>query len=497
MKAALFSLALLGCHVVDESRPPPVEVPEAYAQVGGTVDAADRWWEEFDDPELETLVANVLDDNLELRQAWARLEQAHALDKIARAGWFPSVRAEAGVNHQRQNFNFGDDFATPAVPGFDFEFPENAVITGYPLQLAASYEIDLWGRVRHGKKAAAQDVLQRRDEVEAQATTLAGEVADTWFRLLEVRARKDVLEKQVTSTEEYLDGLEYRFERGLASAADVQRLQGQVAARRRALVSVEPEERTLSHRLALLVGEAPGKAPLHPDRTELAKPPPLPRVGPPSTLIAARPDVRAAFRRVLAADHRVGVAIADRFPRLSLSASTGFQGRNDGLFTNWIYSLSANLTQPIFEGGRRKAEVERTRAVVEEAVAAYGQAVLRAVVEVEDALARANNQAKVIEQLELEKVTAAQTLDRSTADYLAGLADYLAVLDALRSLHALELEEVSARAREVQVRVQLYRALGGRWSTELETPTPLTEEDRDPKMRRAKRRRLREERRRR
>ena len=497
MKVALLTLALLGCHVVDESRPPPVEVPDAYTQTGGTADAADRWWEEFDDPELEALVADVLADNLELRQAWARLEQAQSLDKIARAGWFPSVRAEAGVNHSRQNFNFGDDFDTPAVPGFDFSFPENAVITGYPLQLAASYEIDLWGRVRHGKKAAVQDVLQRRDEVEAQATTLAGEVADTWFRLLEVRARKDVLTKQATSTEEYLAGLEYRFERGLASAADIRRLEGQVAAQQRALVAVEPEERTLSHRLALLLGKAPGAAPLHPQRTMLSKPPPLPKVGPPSTLIAERPDVRAAFRRVLAADHRVGVAIADRFPKLALSASTGFQGRNDGLFTNWIYSLSANLTQPIFEGGRRKAEVERTRAVLEEAVAAYGQAVLRAVVEVEDALARADNQAKVIEQLEIEKATAADTLDRSQADYLAGLLDYLAVLDALRSLHALELEEVSARAREVQMRVQLYRALGGRWSTELEAPTPLTEEDRDPKKRREKRRRLRKEQRRR
>ncbi len=434
-----------------------------------------------------------LADNLELKQTWARLEQAQALDKIARAGWFPSIRAEAGANQQRQNFNFGDDFAdAPAIPGF--EFPENAVISGYPLNLAASYEIDLWGRVRHGKKAAAQDVLARRDEVEAQATTLAGDVADPWFRLLEQRARKDVLKRQLESSEDYLERLEYRFERGLAQAAAVHRLRGQVAAQRRALVVVAPQESTLSHRLALLLGKAPGKSPVHPERTALAKLPPLPKVGPPSTLIAERPDVRAAFRRVLAADHRVGVAIAERFPRLSLSASTGFQGRNDGLFTNWIYSLSANLTAPIFEGGRRKADVARTRAVLEEAVAAYGQAVLRALVEVADALAQANNQSQVIAQLDLEQQAAAAALDRSTADYLAGLADYLSVLDSLRSLHAVELEQVSATAREIGVRVQLYRALGGRWSQELAPPTPLTEDDRDPKKRREKRRRLRKER---
>ncbi|MCH9687232.1 MAG: efflux transporter outer membrane subunit, partial [Deltaproteobacteria bacterium] len=406
------SVTQVACHKVDQTRPPPVDLPEHYLGTGGQTEAAERWWTELGSPPLDSLVDDVLDDNLELHQAWARLQQAHAAHGIARSALFPSLRAEAGANTQRQNFNFGDDFATdvPMIPGVpSFDFPENAVITGYPLTLAASYEVDLWGRVRNANKATIEDLAQQREQVEAQAVTLVGEVASAWFQLLETRERKALLLTQLEVSANYLELVEFRYERGLVQPSAIYQQRSQIAAQRRALPTVDLQARLQENRLALLLGRAPGDA-IHPEHANLPPLSPLPRVGPPAEMLHRRPDVRAAFRGVVAADYRIGVAIAERFPQLSLSASTGFQGRNDGLFSNWIYTLSANLVAPIIEGGRRKAEVARTRAVLDERVAAYGQTVLRAIVEVEDALAEVQAQQGVLTQLEVELKSAADLL---------------------------------------------------------------------------------------
>ncbi|MEM9455560.1 MAG: efflux transporter outer membrane subunit [Myxococcota bacterium] len=468
------------CHKVDRSRPPPVDLPEHYAGPTGQAEPAaapDRWWAELGSPPLDDLVQEVLDDNLQMHQAWARLEQAMAAHRIARAAFFPSVRVEAGANTSRQNFNFGDDFQSdiPMVPGLpSFEFPENAVISGYPLNLAASYEVDLWGRVRNANKAAIEDVAGQRDQVEAQAITLVGEVADAWFQLLEARQRKAVLKAQLQVSEDYLELVEFRYKRGLAQPSAIYQQRSQIASQRRVLPSVKLQEQLQENRLALLLGRPPA-ASIHPERVELPEPTPLPEVGPPADLLHRRPDVRAAFRAVLAADYRVGVAIAERFPQLSLSASTGFQGRNNGLFSNWIYTLSANLVAPLFEGGRRKAEVARTRAVLEERVAAYGQAVLRAIGEVEDALAQVHAQHEVIAQLEAERLANRASLESAQSDFLAGKVDYLSVLTAITALQAVQLEQVSARGQAIAARVRLHRALGGSWTQQLDAPDELTQ----------------------
>ncbi len=474
------ALAATACHKVDRSRPPPVELPDHYLGISNDAEtsAADQWWTELGSAPLDGLVQDVLDDNLELHQAWARIEQAHAAHGITRAAFFPSVRAEAGASTSRQNFNFGDDSASdlPSIPGVPaFEFPENAVITGYPLTLAASYEVDLWGRVRNANKAAIEDLAQQHDQLEAQAITLVGEVADAWFRLLEVRERKALLLTQLEVSESYLEQIEFRYKRGLAQPSAIYQQRSQIASQRRVLPTVDLEARVQENRLALLLGRTPGE-PIHPEQVTLPPLPALPRVGPPAELLHRRPDVRASFRAVLAADYRIGVAIAERFPQLSLSASTGFQGRNDGLFSNWIYTLSANLVAPLFEGGRRKAEVARTRAVLEERVAAYGQALLRAVVEVEDALAQVQAQQGVSTQLDAELLAARDLLASAQSDFMAGQVDYLAVLTAIRTVQAVALAQVSARGQAVAARVRLHRALGGSWAHALRPPEAFTED---------------------
>jgi NodT family efflux transporter outer membrane factor (OMF) lipoprotein len=309
--------------------------------------------------------------------------------------------------------------------------------------------------------------------------TLAAQVAETWFSLLEQQAQAKLLDEQQETGRTFLELTQLRFSQGLASALDVYQQRQQLAATRSEVPLVEAGREVFRHQLAVLIGDPP-RALTPPERDTLPPLPPLPPTGLPSDLLTRRPDVRSAHLRLAAADHRVAAAVADRLPALRIGAETGYESRDfdeiENLFDNWIWSLFANITWPVFDGGRRKAEVDRNKAIVKESLGAYGQVMLLALQEVEDALIQERKQAEFLVDLERQVQLARDTLREARMRYANGLSDYLPVLAALESLQTVERSLIVAERQLLSFRLQLYRALGGSWTVELEPPTDASKQ---------------------
>lgn len=453
-------------HDVDIDPGPPLELPPRFSAEGGAVAGSDRWWTDFADAGLDQAVEAALTGNLDLKVAWARVDQMRAVVQQIRAGGLPQVEASAGA-------------------GYSYGVSNNPITgqssTGgqanYSISVAAGFELDLWGRVAALDSAAAVDQLATRHNLEAIAVSLTASVVETWFLLAEQRATLGLIEEQIATSETQLDIIESRFGQGMSTALDVRQQRQQIAALRARMPLIRAAVTTLSTTLAVLSGVAPEPGKLELPEAALPQPPPLPAIGLPADLLLKRPDVRAAKFGVISADHRVAAAIADQLPSLRLSGSFGFQDTSlETLFTSWIFNLVGNLVAPLFDGGRRSAEVDRSRAAVEERVWTFGKALLNAFKEVEDALVRERRQAEHLAALEVQISEARQTLDEARRRYAQGLIDYLPVLTALAGTHQAEQQKLSAQRQLLSYRVQLHRALGGTWTRELQRPARAEEE---------------------
>jgi len=473
IRPALFIAAALtatGCmvHKADTKPKSPIELPEQYAEVdkeraGQAEQTPDpgRWWEDFGDADLNALVERSLADSLQLRQTWARLDQAEALARQAGASLQPNVNAELSASRTRRNMTF---------PGPAGNTTTSITQNNYSASIPVAYEVDLWGKLRSRARAAAYDAFASRDDVEAAAMTLTANVAENWFNIVEQRAKAKLLRQQLMTNEAFLELVMLRFGQGESSATEVLQQRQQVQSARAQLSLVEGRERVLVQQLAVLVGRGPG-ALVTTDREELPDLPHLPAAGLPSELLKRRPDVRAAQRRVVAADYRVGEAIANRYPSLTLSGSLGYSSVSLGeLFDSFVWSVMGSISASLWDGGRRSAEVDRTRAVMEERLMGYGQTLLTAVLEVESSLVNEKQQDANIQELEHQVDTSRQTLDIARLRYQQGLTDFLPVLTSLQALHAAEQNLLSSKRQLISHRIQLCRALGGTWTTELDKP---------------------------
>jgi len=469
-----FMICGLSCavHKAKEALPPPISMPERFSEAGEGEEPPGHWWESFQDPELNVLIRKALEDNLDLRQAWDRLDQARALAGQAASAQWPEITLEAGASRSRSVFS-GGQLGTFALES-----------DRIPLTLGAAYEVDIWKRIASLKRGAVLDMEATRQDLEALAMTLSAQVAETWITLLEEGAQVALLEKQMETNRTFLDLTTLRFGQGLASALDVYQQRQQLASTRAQIPLAESRRKVLCHQLAVLLGE-PSYMKKDATRSRMPDLPRVPDSGLPSNLLKRRPDVRRAQLSLGAADHRVAAAVADRFPAIRIGGETGFESRDfneiENIFDNWIWSLMANLTWPVFDAGKRKAEVERTRAVVRERLHAYGQTVLTAIQEVEDALIQERKQGEFLRQLEGQVSLAQDTLREARMRYRNGLSDYLPVLAALQSFQELERSRLTAKRSLLSFRVQLYRALGGAWTNELAPP-----EEKDPPEKDAK-----------
>lgn len=470
--ASSLSLALLsGCawlHPVDHERPAPVIVPEAFS--GGTATssvAEGRWWTAFDDDALDELQSKAFAHNLDLRRAFLRLERAMAVSDAADAAWWPTLDASGSISQSQRLFPVARN------PDGSAQFGVVTQNSG-ALQLAAGYELDVFGRVKSQTSAAGFELLASRYDVDAIAMSISAQVAEAWYQLVEQRAALALIDAQIAANATYLELTELRFAEGLATALDVLQQRQQVAGSNAQRPLVEARIAVLEHQLAVLLG-APPEHLESPARAAFPALPALPGVGVPADLVRRRPDVRAAEARVVAADYRVGAAIAARFPALRLEGSYGLQILSiAGFFDNIVRSLTASLLAPIWDGGRRAAEVDNARAVLEDAVTAYGQTVLVAFQEVEDALAREKKQREHLVEVDKQVEAAQRTLDEALNRYLAGLDPYLPVLTALRQFQQVEQQRLAAQRQLLSFRIQLCRSLGGSWMRDLERPELLS-----------------------
>ena len=454
--ALLLSGTALGCavHRVRHDPKPPVRVPAAYHAASHEPQGRqlpERWWQEFSDRDLDRLVDATLRGNFDLRAAWARLAQARAASKQAGAPRWPGLELRATGTYQR--------FLLGRFGTLQSRQNNNS--------LAASYELDLWGKLSSGAAAALQHERAAGADLAALAMSLAAEVSERWFDLARSRAQQALLAAQQQSNETFLELVMLRFNQGQASALDVFQQRELLAGNRAELELLRASEAMLRNQLAILAGRTPGTLTAQ-GHLQLPEPLALPGLGLPSHLLQRRPDVRAAMHRVQAVDHQLAQAVADRYPSLRLSASGSLQANNlsDQALTP-LWNLAANLLMPLIDGGRRAAEVERQRALLAERVSAYGRVVLLALLEVENALVQERQQRAHIEALKGQLEVSQANLREARHRYSQGLSDFLPVLTSLRATQQTERRLLDARRQLLSHRIQLCRALGGTWTRSL------------------------------
>ncbi len=469
LSIALALTSVAGCYVrnpVDHAAP-AVAIPAHYAtsvrtdpanaSEPETRDLDHRFWEQFNDPALNALVEAALASSLDLRSASARVAQAEALANQARAARWPTVSGSASFGYGRSiNPAFGSAINTMS----------------FNASLPVAYEVDVFGRARGATEAADLDTEAGRLDRATIAISIAAQTTEAYFDLINVSRREALFREQHDVNEAFLSLLELRFREGLTnSPADVHQQRQQLAVSDAQLALIDGEVALLTQRLAAILGTTPGNARALSEARADSLPAieDTPHPGVPADVLQMRPDIRAAQRRVEAADRRVSAAIAARLPAIRLSFTPGYNwlrvgtDMGDRNSRGFVFNLGAGLTVPLWDGGRGRATVELSEAQVEERIATLSRTVLTALIEVEGAIVQ-ERQAKILlaqlaHQHELAEATLGSTQDR----YRSGLHDYLPVLTALRAKQGLEQQKLASERQLVSARVQLLRSLGGTW----------------------------------
>ncbi len=446
--AGLLLVSAAACSLVSDREPASaaVPLPDHFSQTGVAA-APERWWQSLDDPQLDALISRALQQNFSLRGVWDRLDQAAALARAAAAAYYPSVDASATATR-----NLADNGSTAGT-------------SQYLAGLSAAYEVDLWGRVRSTAQAARLDQQATAAQLQTAALTLSAQVATTWYQLAARFAEVQLLEQQVDTNAKVLELITLRFRHGSAGAVDVLQQRQLVESTRGDLEVARAGVAVSRHQLAVLLGGTTQTTPVpEAAQARLIQLPALPATGVPVEKLQQRPDVRQGWLTLLAADQRVAVAIAERYPRLSLSASASSSSdAARDLFSDWLSNLSANVLLPVIDGGRRRAEVDRTRAVAAEALNSYRQTLVTGFAEVEDALVREQQQREFLASVDRQLQLSRQAIERLRDSYRNGAVDYLRVLDALLSNQSLERTELEARRQLIEYRIDLHLALAGGW----------------------------------
>lgn len=458
----IYSIAALvmifaGCTLFQpQTRPStPLGLPEKYSLYSADEPGPGQWWRSFGSAELNRLVDEALSGNFDIQTAWSRLKQADATARQAGAALKPTM-----------DYNGGAEKSWLQAKSAGTETQHSDTQT-WSAGLGASYEVDLWGRLDALRRSEALGLQAAREDLEAAAVTVSAEVVTTWIDILAARRQIAILQDQIQINQSLLKLQQLRFVNGKASALDVSQQSEVLAAAKAKLPMLQLTEQQQLNALAVLLGRS-GAQSLSIVQQYLPGLIPIPGAGLPADLLAARPDVRAAGLRLRMADWKVCAARADRLPSITLSADAAFS--SDAfhlLFSNWVSTLAAGITGPLFDAGYRSAEVDRTRAVAEEYLADYARTVAVAVREVEDSLATEKRQSEYIVLLEDQLKASRLSLKDARIQYMNGQNNYLDYLTAWTSVQDLERQLVEEQATLIKNRVDLYRTIGGDWTREL------------------------------
>lgn len=482
LKKALFlaGLAFLGgCSFAPKYARPTVETPAVFKENSGTNmweiaqpdDAAVRsnWWSFFNDAQLNSLEEQVTISNQNVAAAFANFLSARALVKEAQAQLFPSLVANPSVARTRSSL--GGQTGSPS---------HNPNTTDYSLPLDASWQLDLWGRIRNTIKASAAEAQASAADLENTRLTAQAELALDYFQLRGQDALEQLFDDTVSAYQQSYDLEKVLFKTGIASDQDVAQAETQLETAQAQDTNLGILRAQLEHAIAMLIGKPPAdvsipRAPLN------ANPPAIPS-GIPSQLLERRPDIAAAERQMAAANAQIGVAIAAYYPDLTLSASYGFISPMLGSLVqapNSLWSFGPSLTETVFDAGLRAAQVEAARAAYDETVATYRQTVLTGFQQVEDELAALHilEQQAVVEEQTVGDAKKAEKLVLN--QYQAGTVPYSSVLTAQIATLTNQQAALTVRENRFIASVALIEALGGGWNV-LQLTTDHPKEERAP-----------------
>jgi NodT family efflux transporter outer membrane factor (OMF) lipoprotein len=423
------------------------------------VDAGDpwpRWWTVFGEPRLDALVAEARARNPGLVAALARVRAARALARKTGADRLPSVDGTGSYTYQRRGSGTSRIGSSSANQAFSL----------WSGSVDASWEWDLFGKLRSAQQAAQLDACALEEDRRAADVSLVSEVARAWYDLRTARAREEILRDDVRLLEATRALVAARVETKIANELDLRRVEGEEAAARARIPLARLAAEVAEHRLATLLGQPPDR---HFETSDepLFAPPPVVPVGLPAALVRRRPDVRAAERRVAAAHARVAEAIADFYPSITLDGGSGLASLDLGrIFSGNAVSFSfgPSVSIPIFDGGQRAAERLVRLAEQDESVAQFTTVLLTALGEVADAVAGLD--ARLEARAELQKAVEAQrrAVELARAQYEAQLVNYLPVIDSLTALERAREDLLDAERAVREEVIRLGKALGGGWN---------------------------------
>jgi outer membrane protein, multidrug efflux system len=448
-----------GCAAVGSNyERPQMPTPAAYRFVEGTAQAeslADLpWFQVFDDPALQALIREAIANNLDLRAAVARVEEARARAGIAKSYLYPQVDGVASYR-ARQATN------APQTGTTDENTTNQSVVGGFQL----SWELDLFGKLRRQRESAYALLLATDQGRRGVLVTLVGDVASNYFLLRELDLELAIARQTLTLNDQTVSYFKDRLDGGVSNRLELDRVQALRSQTAAAIPTLEQQMAMVENELSLLVGKPPGAI-----ARELTKPldpsPPAIPAGLPASLLERRPDVMQAEQLLVAANADIGAAKALFYPTISL---TGFLGGVSGDLTTFlggdggVWSLGAGLLQPVFQGGRLRRNLEVMRARYDEAVAMYQKAALNGYREVADSLVTIQKLAIARTERQTGVDVLRDAADLARARYESGLASYIEILTADEQLFQQQLLVAQTIGAEMRARAGLYRALGGGW----------------------------------
>jgi len=440
-------LLLAGCAKQKPTPKQNVKLPKTFS-IKGEKELQPKWWEIFEDSELNRLIEHALISNLSLQATWERLSQARAVALKSGASLYPnlSISSESSTIQNGTNTN------------------------NFSAGVAASYEIDLWGRLNNTADASLFELKASKESLISASISLSAEIASTWYRLKEQHNHAIVLKKQIKLNEKHLKIIEQKFRSAQAKASDVIQQRQIVEAVKGEAILTNGRIELFEHQLALLLGDNARNLE-YSQNSDFNIVTELPKIEVASELLMQRPDVKIAYYKLQASNSRLASAVADQYPKFTISASLRSNSISaSDIFTNWLSNLVANISVPLFDGYIRKAEVQRNEALRDEQLYLYSHTLLNALKDVEDSISKVTHQKRYLDSLNRQVKLSTSSLKQIREQYIHANSSFISFLNAQLSLQNLQRTQISAARELIENIISLHRALASGWTLKRNKP---------------------------